>query len=104
MSVNRQVKGKRSVFVTGDTDANLNRLLTIVSALAAELDVLRDRQRTLEKLLEQNGSVTPDEIESFAPDPQDLGERMAWQAEYLRRLYAIVERAAEAEADQGESE
>ena len=104
MSVSRQVKGKRPVFVSGDSDANLNRLLTIVSALAAEVAVLRDRQRTLEKLLEQHGSVTSNDIETFQPDPSDLGERMAWQQAFLRRIYAVIEREAEAEAKAGEPE
>ncbi len=95
MSIERTVKGKRPVFVTGDTDANLNRLLAIISSLAAEVAVLRDRQRTLEQLLARDGKLSPEAIEEFEPDAADAAERMKWQAEYLRRVYAILEREAE---------
>lgn len=100
MSIGRTVKGKRPVFVTGDADANINRLLGIISALSAEVAVLRDRQRTLEQLLAQRGTLRLDDIEVFQPDPADLAERTRWQAEYLRRVYYVVEREAE-EAGEG---
>ena len=103
MAIKRTAKGKRPVFVSGDIDANLNRLLTMVSALAAEVAVLRDRQRTLEQLLAQRGDVSLVDIEEFEPDVQDLAERAEWQAEYLRRVHYVFERGAEEEADRAES-
>ena len=95
MSLRRSVKGKRQVFVTGDVDANLNRLLAMISALGAEVAVLRDRQRTLEQLLARQGGPGPEAIEQFDPDPADRAERLRWQAAFLRRIYAILEREAD---------
>jgi hypothetical protein len=94
VSISRAAKGKRPVFVTGDTDANLNRLLAMISALAAEVAVLRDRQRTLEQLLAQRGGPMLADIEGFEPDAKDLAERAQWQAEFLRRVHYIFEEEA----------
>lgn len=90
MSIDRQVKGKRPVFVSGDADANMNRLLSIVSALSAEVAVLRERQRTLEQLLAEHGGPGPEAIEAYEPPPQDLGERMRWQMDFLKRVFAAI--------------
>lgn len=101
MSIGRAVKGKRPVFVTGDADANINRLLAMVSALCAEVAVLRDRQRTLEQLLARGDALDLADIERFEPDPQDLAERMRWQAEFLRHVHYIFEREADETAETG---
>lgn len=90
MSIDRSVKGKKPVFVSGDSDANLNRLLTIVSALGAEVAVLRDRQRTLEQLLARRGDIALQDIEAFQPDLADLAERSRWQMEFMRRIYRVL--------------
>lgn len=95
MSIDRSVKGERPVFVTGDANANVNRLLAMVSALSAEVAVLRDRQRTLELLLAEHGIAGPDQVEGFEVQGDDLAERMHWQAEFMRRVYYILEREAE---------
>ena len=57
--------------------------------------MLRDRQRTLEQLLAKDGKLSLAAIEAFEPDAADAAERARWQAEYLRRVYAILEREAE---------
>ncbi|MCE7901372.1 MAG: hypothetical protein DYH20_01650 [Gammaproteobacteria bacterium PRO9] len=101
MSINRSVKGQRPVFATGDADASVNRLLAMVSALAAEVAVLRDRQRTLELLLERQGIASPAAVEGFEVEGDDLAERMRWQAEFLRRVYYILEREADERAGSG---
>lgn len=98
MSIKRAAKGKRPVFATGDADGNINRLLTMISALAAEVAVLRDRQRTLEQLLSRRGGLTLSDIETFEPDAEDMAERIRWQAEFLRRVHYIFEQEAEEEA------
>jgi two-component SAPR family response regulator len=95
VSISRAVKGKRPVFVIGDTDANLNRLLAMISALSAEVAVLRDRQRTLEQILAQRGDLKLSDIEAFEPDAKDLAERAQWQADFLRRVHYILESEAE---------
>lgn len=101
MNIQRSVKGKRPVFVTGDHDANINRLLAMVSALSAEVAVLRDRQRTLEQLLAAHLDGGAAAIDAYEPDPADLAERARWQAEFLRRVYYILEREGEEAAAGG---
>ena len=101
MSIDRSVKGKRPVFVSGDVDANLNRLLAIISALSAEVAVLRDRQRTLEQLLATAGNLDLEDIESFKATPEDEAERDQWQMAFMGRIYRVLEQTAEAEAAAG---
>ena len=103
MTIDRTVKGKRPVFITGETDANFNRLLAIISALSAEVAVLRERQRTIEQLLARRGELNLSDIEEFEPDLDDLAERSRWQSEFMRRVYYVLEQEAAAEADQNGS-
>lgn len=64
------------------------RLVKIVTALATEVAVLRERLDTLEKLAEKNGLVTAAEIEDFAPDPAMEQARQQWRQAYLERIFA----------------
>lgn len=89
----RTVKGKRPVFLTGDTDANMNRLLTMLSALCAEVAVIRDRQRTLEQVLAGKKTLTLEEIDAFEPEMADLRERLEWQEGFIRRTHRALESA-----------
>jgi hypothetical protein len=95
MSIQRAAKGKRPVFTTGEVDKSLNQLLAIISSLSAEVAVLRDRQRTVEQLLAERGSVTLEDIENYDPGIEDLAERNVWQQGFLRRIYYIFEQDAE---------
>ena len=51
-------------------DPMIDRLMTIVLQLGAELWVTRDRQMIVEHLLATEGRVTPQMIEQFKPSPQ----------------------------------
>jgi len=95
MSIQRAAKGKRPIFTTGDVDKSLNQLLAVISSLSAEVAVLRDRQRTIEQLLAERGSLTLEDIENFDPGIEDMAERTAWQQGFLRRIYYIFEQDAE---------
>ena len=94
MTIQRAAKGKRPVFTTGNVEHSLNQLLAMVSSLGAEVAVLRDRQRTIEQLLAERGSITLADIEAFEPDLADLAERNEWQTGFMRRLYYIFEQDA----------
>jgi hypothetical protein len=85
-------KGKRPYFL----DADVERLTNVVLVLTQELAVLRERTDTLERLLEQSGVLTRQEIETFSPTKQQADERGAWTQEYLARVFRILQQEREA--------
>lgn len=68
-------------------DPATDTLASIVMELAAELWVLRDRQRIVERLLEQNGSLRREDIESYQPTPEESAALRAERDAYVRRLF-----------------
>lgn len=84
--------GKRPYFL----DKEVERVLAITMATVQELAVARERIDTLERLLERKGLVARDEIETFAPSPDQAAERGLWMQEYLARVLRIVQQEAEA--------
>ena len=54
-----------------------------------------DRQRTIEQLLAERGSLTLADIENYDPGIEDMAERNAWQQGFLKRVYYIFEQDAE---------
>jgi DNA polymerase/3'-5' exonuclease PolX len=87
----RKSKGYRPAFF--ETPA-IDQLVAISTALAAEVSVLRDRLDTLERLADQEGLISREEIESYVPDEQVAAERDAWRMAYLRRVMRVVHDAA----------
>jgi hypothetical protein len=59
-------------------DPAIDRLVNVALALAAEVQILRDRQRAMESLLRRHGVVAPEQIEGWEPDE---AERAAANAE-----------------------
>jgi len=86
--------GKRPYFLTPEVE----RVMAITMAVAQELAVTRERMDTLERLLEQKGVVSRDEIETFAPNPDEAAARGLWVQEYLARILRIVQQEGEAVA------
>ena len=84
--------GKRPYFLNPEVE----RVLAITMATVQELAVARERIDTLERLLEAKGVVRRDEIEHFAPSPDQAAERGLWMQEYLTRVLRIVQQEAEA--------
>ena len=71
-------------------DSNVDKLLSVVVSLGAELWAVRHRQMTVEALLNKNNLVTAAAIESYQPT---AAERVAWQAERddtIERIYAVL--------------
>jgi hypothetical protein len=52
-------------------DAASDRILGVVMALASEVYVLRDRQRALERLLDEQGSISRADLDR-EPTPEDV--------------------------------
>ena len=94
----RKAKGKRPEYFK---DPALDRLYSVVFALAAEVSALRERHDTLERLLDAKGVLSRAEIESFEPD-REAGEQRALETRaYVARIMRGFQQQVEAmEADE----
>lgn len=86
-------KGKRPFFLK---DPDVERVMAITMAVAQELAVMRERLDTIERLLERDGKVTREAIESFTPSKDEAAERGYWTQEYLARIMRIYQQDIEA--------
>ena len=86
-AVARKALGKRPDYAR---DPLVDKLLSIVMALAGEVSVLRERLDTMERLADAKGVLSAAEIDAFQPDVGALAERDKWRSEYLDRLLWIV--------------
>ena len=91
--VNAAASGKRPHFFG---DADVDRLLAIVWAMAGELAVTRERLDTLERLLAERAVVQRPDIDAYRPDAEAARERGEWQMEYIARLLRVLQQELEA--------
>lgn len=95
----RAARGERPYFFD---DPAVDKVVAMIMGLAGEVAVLRDRQDTLERLLESRNLISRGDIESYAPPPPVMAERAAWRESFLGEVLRIVEIELEAVAN-GES-
>ena len=81
--VHRIAKGKRPVFAS---DPQIDKLVSMIAALAGELSVVRERLDTIERLAEAKGVLTTADIEGFEADERIDAEREQWRAAFLDRV------------------
>jgi len=91
--VNAAASGKRPHFFG---DADVDRLLTIVWAMAAELAVTRERLDTVERLLAERELLDRAQIDAYRPDETAAAERGRWQIEYIARLLRVLQQEVDA--------
>jgi hypothetical protein len=84
----RAAKGKRPRYFA---DPDADRLLAIVVSLIGEVAVLRDRLDTFERLADRHRLLAREEIERFAPSPDEQAAREQWRAQYLERVFRILQ-------------
>lgn len=89
----KRAKGKRPDYFE---DPAIDRLLSIVMALVAEVSVQRQRGDTLERLLETKGVLSRDEVERYVPDADAGYERGVATKAFIARVMRGVQQAAEA--------
>ena len=93
----RRAKGKRPEYFEAPA---LDSLYSTVFALAAEVSALRERQDTIERLLDKNGVVKREDIESFVPSREEGEERGLATRAYIARIMRGFQQEVEAmEAD-----
>ncbi len=101
---NAAAQGKRPHFFS---QPDVDRLLSIVMAVTAELAVTRERLDTVERLLERHTSFTRDAIDAFRPTPAEAQARGQWHIEYLARVLRSLQQEVESlrrRADEPSSE
>ncbi|WP_371398144.1 hypothetical protein [Fretibacter rubidus] len=86
-------KGKRPYFLK---DPDVERVLAVTMALAQEVAVMRERLDTVERILEEKGTLSQSDIEAYNP-PKPIAEaRGSWTQEYLARVLRIYQQEIEA--------
>lgn len=91
--INAAASGKRPHFFA---DADIDRLLAIVWAMAGELAVTRERLDTVERLLAARELLDRRQIDAYRPDPAAAAERGQWQIEYIARLLRVLQQEVDA--------
>jgi polyhydroxyalkanoate synthesis regulator phasin len=95
-----KAKGKRPQYFD---DPAVDRILSIVMAVAGEVAVLRERLDTVERLLEAKGSISRADIEAYVPDRAAGAERGLLHKAYIARIMRGVQQDMEALEEQGPS-
>ena len=91
----RRAKGKRPEFFD---EPALDRLYSVVFALAAEVSALRERQDTIERLLDARGTLRREDIEAYEPDRAAGDERGLATRAYIARIMRGFQQEVEAMA------
>jgi hypothetical protein len=91
-----KAKGKRPAYFE---DPAIDRTLSIVMALVAEVSVMRERIDTIERLLEAKCSLTRADIENYTPDRAAGKERGLLTKAYIARIMRGVQQDMEALAE-----
>lgn len=84
---------RRRLDIPGQSDVE-DRLLAMVSALASELAVTRERLDTVERLLAEKAILQGEAIEAFAPSPDMIVERDALRRRSIERIFRPIRDAA----------
>lgn len=92
----KKAKGKRPQYFD---DPAIDRVLSIVMAVAGELAVTRERLDTIERLLDAKGTISRADIEAFRPDRDTGYERGVATREYIARILRGVQQDMEAIAE-----
>ena len=91
-----RAKGKRPQYFD---DPALDRMLSILMAVVAEVSVLRERLDTVERLLDAKGTISRADIEAYEPDRDAAYERGLATKDYVARVMRGVQQDMEALAE-----
>ena len=86
-------KGARPYFFD---DPAVERVLNITMAISMELAVTRERMDSIERLLEEKGLMTREEIDKYIPKTKEIEtERQQAHSEYISRIMRIIQQEME---------
>jgi hypothetical protein len=69
---------------------DIDRLMTIILSVAEEATVTRERLDTIERLLEQKGTISRADIEHWTPDETADAERETMRQKAIERILRIM--------------
>ena len=69
----------------------MDTLLGVMLSLGAEVYVMRDRMRVIEKMLEAKGTISRADIEAYKPTPEEEVEIRKDNDEFMARLFRVLE-------------
>ena len=72
-------------------DPGIDQLFTMVLELAAEVSALRDRFYAAEQLAARHGLALHEEIERWAPTPDDASAMATMRNDLLRRMFRSID-------------
>ena len=87
VSLKRKAKGKRPFYFS---DSDIDKLLTMVMALAGELSVTRDRLDTVERIAASKNLFSEEDIEKFELDQGALEARAARHQILFREITRVI--------------
>lgn len=88
-----RAKGQRPRYFD---DPAQDRMLSILMALVGEVSVLRERQDTVERLLDAKGTLSRADIEAYVPDKDAAQERGIATKAYITRVMRALQQELEA--------
>ena len=89
-------KGKRASFYQ---DPAVDQLFSIITMLTQELSVTYDRIESLERVLENKGTITRQEVEDWIPGEKEELERTKRREALISRVFHIMHEEAESLAN-----
>ncbi len=82
----RVTKGKRPYFFE---DPSIDQVMTFFMELMTEVLVLRDRQDTVERILDEKGTLNREDLRAYIPDPEVEAERTKERDAFVKRVLRI---------------
>lgn len=86
----RAAKGKRPSFFK---DSSIDQIMTFFLELMTEVSVVRDRLDTVERLLDEKGSLSRIDIDRYKPSEGAEAERASWREAYVKRVLRMHKEA-----------
>jgi len=83
----KKAKGARPYFFE---DANQDKILAMLMGLVGEVSVFADRVDSLERLLEEKGVLTREQISNYVPDAKVNAERDARRDVLLAQVLRVL--------------
>ena len=75
-------------------DAAVDQVMSVVLGLAQEVSVLRDRLDTVERVLDEKGTLTREDLEHWRPDAAAEAQRQQRRADFLQRIFRAIRHGA----------
>jgi hypothetical protein len=80
-------KGKQPRF---HEDRAIDQLMAMITALTAEVSILRDRLDTHERLADARKLFGREDVDAFIPDAAVMAERSAQRQRLLRKVFRVL--------------